>query len=182
MHFGCFEYFVQLLAICATPIAFIVRPFGMRRLDAYITSIRELHGCQVLFRDGGFTEMQKTISEGTTVGILSDQNVKKNHATFVDFFGIQVATSKAVALAALRTKCPVVLVTSTIEDDGRIRIICEEVPVPTEGSKKEKIDSLSRNMHIEMENVIRHRPGHWFWIHRRFKTRPPGEDESLYSS
>ena len=37
----------------------------------------------------------------------------------------------------------------------------------------------TRRLHAVLEEVIREHPGQWLWIHRRWKTRPPGEP-SLY--
>ena len=37
----------------------------------------------------------------------------------------------------------------------------------------------TQRIHAKLESVIREHPGQWLWIHRRWKTRPPGE-QSVY--
>ena len=57
-------------------------------------------------------EIEKRLNRGRDVSLLFDQNVKRSHAVFANLFGIPAATTKTVALAALRTSAPVMLLTS----------------------------------------------------------------------
>ena len=41
------------------------------------------------------------------------------------------------------------------------------------------VEADTQRVHAELERVIRAHPDQWLWVHRRWKTRPPGEP-SLY--
>ena len=183
MHFGNFELFVYGHPIHYQPIWILARGFGLEGLDNWWNARREEHGNKVFARKGGYREIVRQLAAGEDVTLLCDQNVKGNHAVFVDFFGVKAATTKAIALAALRTGSRVLLSASCQIEPGRNKVFAEELPHPSEfeGTKDEKIEQFSTAMNAAMERIIREYPEHWFWIHRRWKTRPPGEAETLYA-
>lgn len=182
-HFGSFELLGQYGALVDRGVAFLARGFGLPRLDAWWFKRRELFGNTLFYRRGGSREVLTRLRAGQDVTILCDQNVKSNHATFADFFGIPVATVKTPAIAALRTGAPVVFMVCVEDSPGRYQMICEELPNPESfpGTPDERIQAFSAEMNQAVERAVRRKPDHWFWIHRRFKTRPPGEAETIYS-
>ena len=182
LHFGCFEEFCQTICLLHRPLAILARGLGLPLVDGWINARREKFGNVVFSRLGGYDEMVRHLREDRDVGILLDQNVKINHATFVDFFKIKAATSKAVGLAALRVKAPVVFCASVEYAPDRFRVLAEriEIPGPEEGSFAERVDEITRRIHMSMERAILAHPEHWLWTHRRFKTRPSGETETIY--
>ncbi len=184
IHFGCTEQVVVAHSLLDRPFSVLARGFAMPLIDKYWTARRAKFGNRVFWRAGGYKEIERRIREGDDVGVLFDQNIKANHATFVSLFGIKAATTKSIGLAALRTGCPILFATSYETAPGRYHIFCREVmnPIDEPGSIEEKVDSIVRELHGLIEEVVRLRPDHWFWIHRRFKTRPPGEPEDLYDS
>lgn len=182
MHYGSFEMLAQAYIVGFRPMCILARGFGLRRLDRFWRRRREVFGGEVFDRKGGYQAMVRRLNEGRDVAVLCDQNVKANHAIFVDFFGIPAATTKAVALAALRTGAPAVVAVSYEYSPNRYKILAEEIPDPgaVDGSTEERIRQFMTWVHAAMEKFIRAHPEQWFWIHRRFKTRPPGEAEDLY--
>ena len=65
---------------------------------------------------------------------------------------------------------------------GKFDVTLKEIPHPSQetGSTEDKIAKCTANMHKVFEEQILKRPEAWFWIHRRWKTRPSGEPENLY--
>ena len=86
-HLGSFELLGHAIGLRGYPLAAIARKFKSRRLDAWWTGMREARGNRIIDRTGAFREMVKSVSAGTSVAVLIDQNVKSNHAVFVDWFG-----------------------------------------------------------------------------------------------
>lgn len=183
LHFGSFEQIIQINALLDRPMAILARGFGLPRLDRWWNDRRELFGNRVFFRKGGYAEIVRELSSGTSVSILFDQNVKVNHATFVDFFGIPAATTKGLGYASQRTGAPVIFAVNYQTGPARYTIVAEEVRVsyPEDSSPEERVNLLMRELHRLSEREIRRHPEQWFWIHRRFKTRPAGEPETMYS-
>lgn len=183
MHFGPFEMFIQLHALLYRPISILVRGTGLARLDQWWNGRRAFFGNDIFWRSGGYREIVSRLKRGGDVTLLCDQNVKRNHAVFVNFFGKQAATTKTVALASLETGSPVVLVAAALAGD-RIQPLFFSLgrAIDENGDRKEKIERFTLRMNACMEEIIRCYPEQWFWIHRRWKTRPEGEKEDVYDS
>ena len=183
LHFDAFEYFVQVCAICDRPFAILGRNFPLKHFNKWWKGRREYFGHTIYDRSGGFQETIRRLNNGEDVIILCDQNVKANHAVFVDFFGIPAATSKIVALAALRTGALILFGSPVRTSADQFQMNIEEIPHPSkeEGSTEEKIEKCMAHLHRAFEKQILLRPEAWFWIHRRWKTRPANESKSLYS-
>ncbi|MDP2700534.1 MAG: lysophospholipid acyltransferase family protein, partial [Candidatus Rokubacteria bacterium] len=79
------------------------------------------------------------------------------------------STSKSLAVISLRTGAPVIPVFIRRQPDGRHRVEIEPaVPPPPDGDVV--VSTASFNHAIEA--AIRQAPEQWFWLHRRWKTRP----------
>ena len=183
LHTGCFEYLVQAYTLSICPIAMLAREFGLPRLDAWWTKQREKFGSVVFSRAGGYREIVRRLNDGQDVAILFDQNVRGGHATFVDLFGKKAATTKALALAALRTGSPLVFCAcaSLGPKDHKVYVKRIDTLGEMDADRDAKVDIITRSMNECLEELVHDHPEQWFWIHRRFKTRPEGEPENVYS-
>jgi KDO2-lipid IV(A) lauroyltransferase len=185
-HLGSFELLGHAIGLWGYPLAAVARRFKSRRLDRWWTGLREARGNRIIDRTGAFKEMVRTIGQGTSVAVLFDQNVKINHAVFVDWFNKPAATTRAFALAAIKTEAPVFVASMVYCGDDRYRVEAVECDFSelyrddgaTDAEKVERITTAISDHYCEM---IRHFPEGWFWIHRRWKTRPEGQSERVYS-
>jgi KDO2-lipid IV(A) lauroyltransferase len=109
------------------------------------------------------------------VGILIDQNAAPESGVFVDFFGVAACAGTAFAKLAFHSGAAVVPGFALWSEAER-RYVLRFYPA-LEMSGDAEADT--RALHRLLESVIREAPGQWLWIHRRWKTRPPGEP-SLY--
>jgi Kdo2-lipid IVA lauroyltransferase/acyltransferase len=176
-HLGSFEILAHAMTLYDRPMSFLVRHFKMPRVDRWWNARREANGNTIISRDGGVREALRTLQQGRDVGILFDQNVTRDHAVFVDFFGLPAATTRTVGVAALRTKAPVVVVSITHYGEDRYRINMVECEVSSiyadkNLSAEEKVARITQLVSTEYEKMIRNDPAAWFWMHRRWRTRP----------
>jgi KDO2-lipid IV(A) lauroyltransferase len=113
---------------------------------------------------------------GGVVGILADQN-SRGKGVFVNFMGRPASTPRGPAAIALRMKIPALMVFD-IRCGSRHRILFEELDIPTDLRDDEEGIILFTQAYTEvLERYIRHYPDHWFWMHRRWKTRPGSADK-----
>lgn len=186
-HLGSFELLAYGAAMQGFPMGFIVRNFKNLKLDKWWNGQRELSGNKVISRRGAFKVIFDMISNGEHIGILFDQNVTLKHAVFVNFFGRQAATTRTVGLVAARTKAPVMVVSMTHKGDDYYKINLHECDFNAL-YQDENIDMDSKVLAITQEvskiyeEMIRSSPGEWFWMHRRWKTSPPGVPEDFYNT
>lgn len=181
-HLGTFERNLQLWQQLIGPCAVLARGFGLPRLDRWWNGRREFWGATVFARKGGYAESLRRLSDGETVLMLCDQNVKRAYAIFAPFFGLAAATTKTPAVAAARTGCKVLFLSSFSDELGVYRTDLEELRFDQNIEPELAMYELTAQFNRCFERVIRANPEQWFWIHRRWKTRPEGEPENLYSA
>ena len=119
----------------------------------------------------------KTLKEGRTLWYAPDQNYGAKHSVFAPFFGIEASTITATTRFAKLNDSPLILFSHFRNEDGsgytlKLSPVIEDFPTGNERS-----DAMRINKMIEEE--IRQQPDQYMWVHRRFKTRPEGE-EALY--
>ena len=109
--------------------------------------------------------------------MLMDTNMTPPQGIFVDFFGIPACTASGLARIALRTDAAVVP-TFTIWDAelGKYRLRFDPaVELVRTGDLEADIKANTQKFTSIIEDYVRKYPEQWLWVHRRWKTRPPGE-------
>jgi KDO2-lipid IV(A) lauroyltransferase len=171
-HFGPWELLPLVAAEQYEPIHVVVRPLDNPRLDALVTAWRERGGNRVIGKRDAVAAILQALRRGGTVGILIDQHISEQEGAVVPFFGRPASTATAPALIALRSGAPVLPVGITREAGrGRYRIgVGEEVPVRRSGDLRSDMVVNTARFTRAIEAMVRDRPDHWFWVHRRWKT------------
>jgi KDO2-lipid IV(A) lauroyltransferase len=118
----------------------------------------------------------RALSGGHLVAFAGDQDFNYQLA-FVPFFGIPPATFTAIPQLAARGNATVLPYWFQREADGRYRLWIE--PPWRDWPSGDASADAARYM-AELERVVRRHPEQYLWVHRRFKTRPPGEPD-LYT-
>jgi KDO2-lipid IV(A) lauroyltransferase len=114
---------------------------------------------------------------GETVAILMDTNMTPPQGVFVNFFGHQACTASGLARVALKTGAAV-LPGFMLWEEAERRYVLHFGPELkfTRGTDAEaEILAATEQCTSVIESWIRRYPDQWLWIHRRWKTRPPGE-------
>jgi len=109
---------------------------------------------------------------GHAVWYGADQDYGKKHSVFAPFFGVQAASITATGRFAKLTKSPLILFTHFRNENGSYRI---ELSAPMEDfpTGDEVADASFINQLVEQ--TVLQQPDQYWWLHRRFKTRPEGE-------
>jgi KDO2-lipid IV(A) lauroyltransferase len=181
-HMSAWELAPFAQALYGHPLHFLVRPIANRRVDALINSYRCRSGNQPIEKNRSARAILKVLGEGGTVGVLADHNTDIEESVFVDFFGLPASTTSGLARIALRTDSAVVPgFLSWDEVRGRYRLRFEPaVELARTGNEESDVVENTARFTRVIEDFIRAHPDQWLWIHKRWKTRPPGE-KSLYT-
>lgn len=176
-HLGAWELSSFYHSLMGHPMGMVIRRLDNRRLDAYVNRIRCLHGNFVLHKDDFGRGLLTAMRAGGTVGILMDTNMTPPQGAFVRFFGIEACTATGLAHVARKTGAAVVPGFMIWEPDQRRYTLRfgPEVPIPHTGDAAADILEATARCTSEIETWVRRYPDQWLWIHRRWKTRPPGE-------
>lgn len=178
-HIGAWELSVYAHSIYGYPMSFLARRVDNPFVERLAETNRARFGNRSIDKKGSLREVLKTLKTGGVVGILADLNSSREEGVFVDFFGHQACTTAGVATLALRTGA-VVLPGYILWDEAKqIHRLCFEPPVPTinTGNPKDDVVVNTARYAKVLEAIIRRHPDQWLWIHRRWKTRPEGEQD-----
>lgn len=181
-HLGSFELLIHTSSLLTgNKISIVVRSFKNKLIDKYWNNLRQRFGSEVIRKEGAYKSSVRAINRYCDLGFPFDQNAKKGDAIFVDFFGKKAATSKTLGVLALRHHMPIILAyTKRLDDDNFIiktkECIYEDIYNDEALSKDEKIYQITTRATKIFEEYVREFPEGWFWMHRRWKTRPEGEE------
>jgi KDO2-lipid IV(A) lauroyltransferase len=164
-------------ALYGHPLKFLVRPIDNPRIDQLINSYRTYCGNEVIEKKNALKETVRTLKQNGAIGILIDQNVTLDAGIFVDFFNIPACTTTSLATIALRTDASVLpgfLIWDPKIRKHRLRF---ESPIVLDktGNPQDDIAKYTARFNQILEKTVRKNPDQWLWVHRRWKTRPPGE-------
>ena len=170
-HLGNWELSAFAHALMAQPMHVVVRPLDNPLLDAFVARRRALSGNVILGKRDFMRGILKALHANQAVGVLVDQNVGLDEGVFVDFFGLKACVSPVFAKLAARTGATVIPGFAVWNDNEHKYVLKFYAPVEIRG------DATADTQRIQaaVETAIREFPGQWLWIHRRWKTRPPGE-------
>ena len=105
---------------------------------------------------------------------LPDQDFGRNDSIFVNFFGIPTATIAGLPRIAALTQAKVVPAIPTRQPDGRVTLrfypAWKNYPSPDTAADV-------RRMNAFIEERIREQIPQYYWLHKRFKTRPAGSPD-----
>jgi KDO2-lipid IV(A) lauroyltransferase len=176
-HLGAWELSSFYHSLMGHPMGMIIRNLDNRRLDEYVNGIRCLHGNFVISKDDFGRGLLKAIHAGGAVGILMDTNMTPPQGEFVPFFGINACTGTGLAHIARQTGAAVLPGFMFWEPAERRYVLRfgPEVEMPRTANRAADILEGTRRSTAVIESWIRRYPDQWLWIHRRWKTRPPGE-------
>ena len=136
-----------------------------------------LGNAEIFSRDEAGKALLRAIRRGDGFFNLPDMDFGTRDAAFVPFFGVPAVTLLAPSRLAKALDMIVQPVVAEILPGGQGYRVRFEAPWTDFPSDDPVADSARMNRWIEGE--IRRNPMQYLWVHRRFKTRPPGEP-SLY--
>lgn len=180
-HFGAWELTSYAVGLLEEPFSFLVRKIDNDMIERMVDRRRTSGGNQTLDKLSAARTMVKILRSGGSVGLLPDLNTLDDEAIFVDFFGVPAATNYLMAKIALRTQSPIVPVFAPWDEDRKKFLLQIQPPIQVEltGNEEQDVKRVTQKFTNVIEEQIRRYPEQWLWVHKRWKTRPPGHP-SIY--
>lgn len=176
-HFGAWEVGSFAHSLYGHPIKIVVRDLDNPLVDALVRRYRTLHGNQTVDNREFLRGLLSAMRAGETVGILMDTNMTPPQGVFVDYFGVKACTASGLARVALKTDAAVIPAYTVWDTQLGKYKICFEPPVSLVRTADPEADAVTNTALFTkvLEKIVRRHPDQWLWVHRRWKTRPPGE-------
>jgi KDO2-lipid IV(A) lauroyltransferase len=158
------------------PLSTIYTPQSSKVADAWMRASRARFGRANLFtREDGVKRIISGLKKGELLYLLPDMNFGPEESIFVPFFGVPAATVPSLSRFAKLSGARVIPVTTQMTDQGyEIKVHESFKDFPSEDFVRD-----TAFMNKWLEDIIKVKPDQYFWLHKRFKTRP-GSEKSFY--
>ena len=170
-HLGNWELSAFAHALMSAPMYVMVRPLDNPRIDALVERRRTLSGNRLIDKHDAARAVMKALRRNEAVGVLIDQNTSADEGVFVDFFGRPACANSGFVKLAHRSQAAVIAGFALWDEKQRRYVLRFYPRIEMTGD----VQRDTQRLHARIEQIIRKYPDQWMWIHRRWKTRPPGE-------
>jgi len=127
---------------------------------------------QALSRQDNFRAVARGVKSGVPFYYMPDMDLGARGALFVPFFGVPAATITGVSrLAQIADAAVLPVVTRILPGGGGYRV---KFYPPWENFPSGDVAADTQRMNAFIEERVRELPEQYYWLHKRFKTRPPG--------
>ena len=155
-----------------TPVVSIYSRQKDEWLDAFFRARRLRLGTGIILsRQQGTRAVIRALRDGYRLYYLPDQDFGHRDSVFVPFFGVHAATITGLSRMAAVAGAAVLPCYPRRERDGYTLVI--EPPLADFPTQDAAADAARMNAVIEAQ--VRRQSHQYFWLHKRFKSRPPGE-------
>lgn len=174
-HFGIFDIALPFIAAQLRKPGYMYRPNNNPAIDWMIESGRKRNVDIESFNKRQLKDMIQFIKEGGEVWYAPDQDFGQKCDLFAPFFGVNTACISTPSWIAKESGAAVIHVSQYRHPNGHYEINFS--PVLENFGENKEADAKAWN--AQLEASIRRHPSQYLWLHKRFKTRAPGE-ASLY--
>jgi KDO2-lipid IV(A) lauroyltransferase len=141
-------------------------------VDEWIREGRTRFGnVAALNRVDGIKPVLAGLRKGGLLYLLPDMDFGRDQTIFVPFYGVQAATVPSLSRFARLGKAKVVPIVSKLTREGyEVEVLPAWQNFPTDD-----VAADTALMNLRLQGYIDAMPAQYYWVHRRFKTRPDGE-------
>jgi KDO2-lipid IV(A) lauroyltransferase len=175
-HFGNWELLAHAIGLYGNPIHLVHRPFRNPLFDAFVNRERTRAGTVLISKRRAAYQVIQVLRCRGIVAVPFDQNATGRWGVFADFFSLPASTHPGLArLHELSTApvYPVFLVRKDHSPRHEIVILPRVDTVRSGDTARDAVENTRRFNRV-FEEMVRSRPDQWIWMHKRWRTRPPG--------
>jgi KDO2-lipid IV(A) lauroyltransferase len=172
-HYGNFELALPRAAVGGYRFHGVVKPQSNTLIDTFHNRIRTREGVGLIPTGGSFDRIREVLRKGEFVAILGDQDAGAK-GQFVEFLGRPASVSKGPATLAVKAGVPILMAFVSRGPDHR-HVLRVEAPIEIDPTWSEEtaIKRLTEIHTARLAEAVRQAPAMYYWVHRRWKTRPP---------
>jgi len=172
-HFGNFEWLGQMHALLGFKVNGIAKRQSNRYVNEFIHNIRNRNDVGVIYTKTAMHDGVEVLGRNEILAIVNDQDAGKR-GLFVQFMGQPSATAAGPAVFHLRTGAALIFIVAIRKDYGQFDVYYEKIAETQDPQEvtTEKIHAITQRYANHLEAWVRKYPEQWFWMHRRWKTKP----------
>jgi KDO2-lipid IV(A) lauroyltransferase len=175
-HFGNWET-ITTLGWKGYPMTLLVGEQHNTLVDGLMNRLRGRFGAEIVPVTGNLMGVLRALRRNRVVAMLSDQDAGRS-GVFVDFLARPASTPYGPGRMAASTGAALLPTSVVRRDGGAHEIVVSRAvePPPEDLPQAERVRLLTQGYTSEFGRFVREYPEHYFWMHRRWKTRPPEEE------
>jgi len=179
-HYGNFEILGYMMALFGFDVYAIARPLDNKHLNRFLYGVRERRGQKLIDKKGAAQLMPSLVAQGSTLGFIADQDAG-HKGVFVDFFGRKASAYKSIGLLAITYNLPIVVGCSRrVGNRFFFEMVLTRIIFPNEwADKDDPLTWVTAEYTKAIEDFVREDPTQYWWVHRRWKSRPKEERRAL---
>lgn len=177
-HFGNWEIANVTLGLFGFHIGVVARDLDNPLLDRWFRRWREQTGTTMIPKKGGGGQIVEQLEQTNVVGMLCDQDAGRK-GMFVPFFGKEASSYKSIALLAMQYRAVICVGYARRLPDSsrsnrwvRFELGCVDVIDPDDYQSGDAVRQITERYTRSLEEAIEMSPEQYFWLHRRWKSRP----------
>lgn len=175
-HFGSWELLSPLLALhfSERECQIIVKHPKDRAFTQIVAYYRGVGGNQIISKDQAASHVLRCLSHNGISAFLVDHNAKRSKSLFLPFLGEQASVNIGPAVLAIRSRAIVWPIFLLRMGRGKYQVHSYEPLDCTQltGKMQEKVKRVAEFYTQTVEQMVRRFPEQWFWMHKRWRTRP----------
>jgi Kdo2-lipid IVA lauroyltransferase/acyltransferase len=173
-HYGNWELAAFMLRFYGIRAHLVARRLDNPYLDDLVRRFRESCGHTVLSKRGDLSRMREVLAGGGALCTLVDQDAG-SRGLFVDFFGRPASTHTVIAYLAKKTRALIVVI--GVQNMGgplNYRLRATDIIDPDDyAAHPDAVFAVTQRVTAGVERLVRCDPRQYFWLHQRWKHKPP---------
>jgi KDO2-lipid IV(A) lauroyltransferase len=154
------------------PVSFIFVPQHSKLMDEWVNRGRQRFGnVKPYFKREGVKQIMTGLRQGEMLHLSPDMDFGPEESIFVNFMGVNAATVPSLPRFARLGRAPVLTLVTRMNQHGYELTLSDAWP----DFPSEDLAADTLRMNRDLETAIRLSPAQYYWVHKRFKTRPEGE-------
>lgn len=153
------------------PVAFIFVPQHNKVMDAWVNQGRQRTGnVKPYFRHEGVKQIMSGLRQGEILHLSPDMDFGPEESVFVTFMGVPAATVPSLSRFARLGRAPVMSLVTRMTPQGyemEVSEVWQDFPTAN-------VQADTQRMNDALAKAIERSPAQYYWVHKRFKTRPDG--------
>jgi Kdo2-lipid IVA lauroyltransferase/acyltransferase len=178
-HLGNWEIGVFAYSAFRHPVNYLARPLDNPLIEEMLMRLRTRFGNRPINKTNSVGKAIEILNTGDHIGVMPDVNAHPKEGVFVPFFGVPACTPGGVAMLAMRTDAIIVPMCCVWDENAQKykAFYGSRVDPVRTGDRHRDVVETTALYTYEIEKFVRAYPEQGLWIHKRWKTRPPGEKQ-----
>ncbi|RKP59354.1 lipid A biosynthesis lauroyl acyltransferase [Pararobbsia silviterrae] len=151
----------------------LYQPFSNRDLDRIASEARGRFNAEMVSKSDSARAVIRMLRNRQPVMLGADMDYGLRNSAFVPFFGVPACTLTSTARLAATAPAQIIVFVGEVlphYKGYRLKVFKPWADYPSGDDVAD-----ARRMNAVLEDLVRTMPEQYYWVHKRFKTRPPGE-------